>query len=83
MIRKVLGLKTAVLCCCIFMTGCKTERAANNSNVSAGYNEDFAKNQARLINEAALEKAPLSNMPTVVDGNSHKISKQTIPDTSK
>ena len=83
MIKNISGLKTAVLCCCIFMAGCKTERVANNSNISAGYNEDFAKNQARLMNDATLEKAPVSNMPTVVDGNLHRISKQTIPDTSK
>lgn len=80
MIKNISGLKTAFLCCCIFMAGCKTEQA-KNSNVSAGYNEDFAKNQARLMNEAALEKAPVSNIPVVADGKSHNIS--TMSDTSK
>lgn len=80
MIKSLSGFKTTVFCCCIFMTGCKTEQATN-SNVAAGYNEDFGKNQARLMNEAALEKAPVSNMPVVADGKSHNIS--TMPDTSK
>lgn len=72
------------LFCSLSFTACETEQTnTQSSSPIASYNDDFGKNQARLMNESALEKAPVSNMPAILDGSSQKISTPIQPNTSQ
>lgn len=83
-------MKNIYLRVCVFLfcglsfTACETEQTETKiSSPMVSYNEDFGKNQARLMSEAALEKAPISNTPAILDGSSQKISTPTQTNTSQ
>lgn len=77
-------LSTAVLLGTVLLTGCSKKTDSPYSPNAVEQTKEFAKNQSRLANEAALAKHPLSQVKVNIElGQPDLIQGKTIANTEE
>lgn len=76
-------LWSAVLFGAVVLAGCKKDADSPYNANAVEQNKEFAKNQARLTNDAALAKHPLSQVKVNIEGQSGSVQGATLDSEAK